>query len=43
MKILIIEDEKALSSSIIEYLNVEGHVCEAVHYYVDATELKVWI
>lgn len=36
MKILIIEDEKALNDSVVEYLHEEGHVCEAVYNYEDA-------
>ena len=28
MKILVIEDEKSLSESIIKYLKQEGHICE---------------
>ena len=38
MKILIIEDEKALSNSIEEYLLEERHICEAVHTYREAVE-----
>ncbi|MFH0867451.1 MAG: response regulator transcription factor [Bacteroidota bacterium] len=38
MKILIIEDEKALAESIIEYLSGEGHVCEEVNLFSDAIE-----
>lgn len=38
MKILIVEDEKALSDSIVEYLGEEGHNCEAVYDYPDAVE-----
>ena len=38
MKILIIEDEKALSNSIEEYLSEERHICEAVYTYRDAVE-----
>jgi DNA-binding response OmpR family regulator len=38
MKILIVEDEKALSDSIVEYLAEEGHICEAVYNYGDAFE-----
>lgn len=38
MKILIVEDEKALSDSIVEYLAEEGHICEAVYNYPDAVE-----
>lgn len=36
MKILIIEDEKTLSDSILDYLVEEGHICEAVYNYNDA-------
>ena len=38
MKILIIEDEKALNDSILDYLHAEGHVCEAVYTYEEAVE-----
>ena len=38
MKILIIEDEVALSNSIEEYLLGERHLCEAVYTYRDAVE-----
>ncbi len=38
MKILIIEDEKPLSDSMVEYLAEEGHLCEAVYTYFDASE-----
>ena len=38
MKILIVEDEKPLSDSIVEYLGEEGHHCEAVYGYNDALE-----
>ncbi len=38
MKLLIIEDEKALSDSVVDYLNDEGHLCEAVYNYADADE-----
>lgn len=38
MKILIVEDEKALSNSIEEYLLEEKHLCEAVYTYADAAE-----
>lgn len=38
MKILIIEDEKTLSDSIVEYLDGEGHLCEVVYTYMDALE-----
>ena len=36
MKILIVEDEKPLSDSMVEYLAEEGHLCEAVYNYFDA-------
>ena len=38
MKILIVEDEKPLSDSMVEYLAEEGHMCEAVYNYFDAVE-----
>ena len=38
MKILIVEDEKPLNDSIVEYLNEEGHICEAVFTYDAAIE-----
>ena len=38
MKILIIEDEKPLSDSIVEYLTTEGHLCEAVYNYETSVE-----
>ncbi len=38
MKILIIEDETALCDSIVDYLQGEGHICEAVFNYNDAIE-----
>jgi len=38
MKVLIIEDEKALSDSIVEYLKVEGYRCEVAHDYQTAVE-----
>ncbi len=38
MKILIIEDEKTLTDSVVEYLHEEGHICEAVYTYFDALE-----
>jgi DNA-binding response OmpR family regulator len=33
MKILVIEDEKSLSESIIKYLKQEGHICESAMDY----------
>ena len=38
MKILIIEDEKTLSDSVVEYLSTEGHLCEAVYNFSEAIE-----
>jgi len=38
MKILIVEDEKALSDSIVEYLAEAGHLCGAVYNYSDAID-----
>jgi len=38
MKILIVEDEKVLSDSIVEYLSDEGHLCEAVYNYIEAID-----
>lgn len=38
MKILIIEDEQALNDSVVEYLQEEGHVCEAVYTFDQAIE-----
>ena len=38
MKILIVEDEKALSDSMMEYLSEEGHLCGAVYNYTDAID-----
>ena len=38
MKILIIEDEKTLTDSVVEYLVEEGHICEAVYNHYDAIE-----
>ena len=36
MKVLIIEDEKALSASIFAYLNSEQYVCEIAADYHSA-------
>ncbi len=36
MKLLIIEDEKALSDSILEYLKEVGYHCDAVYDYAEA-------
>ena len=38
MKILIIEDEKALQESILQYLEHQGFVCEAVGDFLNARE-----
>lgn len=38
MKILIIEDEKALSDAIFQYLTNEGYVCETAYNYPSAAE-----
>jgi len=38
MKVLIIEDERSLSDSIVEYLDGEGHLCEVAYTYEDAVE-----
>lgn len=38
MKILIIEDEHALSEAIVDYLAEEGHLCEVAYTFLDATE-----
>jgi len=38
MKILIVEDEVALSDSMVEYLAEEGHHCEAIYNYFDAVD-----
>ncbi len=38
MKVLIIEDEVALSESMIDYLQDEGHMCIPVYTYGEAIE-----
>lgn len=38
MKILLIEDEKELSQSIVQYLTRENYLCEAVYTFDDAVE-----
>jgi DNA-binding response OmpR family regulator len=38
MKILIIEDEKALQESIVKYLNHQGFICEAVSDFLQGKE-----
>ncbi len=38
MKVLVIEDEKQLSSSIVEYLQSENYTCEAAYDFDTANE-----
>jgi len=38
MKILVVEDEKGLSASIVSYLKMSGHVCESAQDYRSAQE-----
>src|SRR6185436_14282031 len=38
MKILIIEDEKELLSSLTTYLKMEGYVCEEASTYLEGSE-----
>ncbi|MDQ6889114.1 MAG: response regulator transcription factor [Bacteroidota bacterium] len=38
MKILIIEDEKALQESILKYLEHQGFICEAVSNFLEGKE-----
>ncbi len=38
MRLLIIEDEKPLSDSIVEYLTKEGYVCDAAYDHANALE-----
>ncbi|MES2418191.1 MAG: response regulator transcription factor [Bacteroidota bacterium] len=38
MKILVIEDEKALLDSILSYFTDEGNICESVSTYLAASE-----
>lgn len=38
MKILIIEDEKALQESIVKYLEHQGFICEAVSNFLEGKE-----
>ena len=38
MKVLIIEDEKALSEAIMDYLTGEGYICETAYDYETASE-----
>lgn len=38
MKLLIIEDEKSLLESIVQYLGKEGFVCESAHDFLSAED-----
>lgn len=38
MKILLIEDERELSQSIVQYLTSENYLCEAVYTFEEAVE-----
>ena len=38
MKLLIIEDERELSASIVAYLSSENYVCEQAFTYAEALE-----
>lgn len=38
MKILLVEDEKDLSRSITEYLQMSGHICETAFNFSDADD-----
>lgn len=38
MKILIVEDEKGLAESIVDYLSKDGFVCEVANTYLQADE-----
>ena len=38
MKLLIIEDEKSLNQSMVEFLSASGYVCESVFNFTTATE-----
>lgn len=38
MKILVVEDEKGLAESIVDYLSKEGFVCEVANTYQQADE-----
>ena len=43
MKIFVLEDEKALANSIVDYLTVVGHICEVVYSYEDAiTKIELY-
>lgn len=42
MKILIIEDEKALSESIATYLKAQDYICETAADYSTAAEKTEW-
>ena len=38
MKILVVEDEKGLAESIVDYLSKEGFICEVAHSFWQADE-----
>ena len=38
MKLLVVEDEKSLSHSILKYLRMEGHICEEANSYREAIQ-----
>ena len=42
MKILIVEDEKELSDSILTYLKKEKYLCETAANFSEALE-KIWM
>ena len=42
MKVLIIEDEKALSDSIVSYLKQENFICDSADNYREAIEKIEW-
>ncbi|MGB8490080.1 MAG: response regulator transcription factor [Bacteroidales bacterium] len=38
MKLLVVEDEKSLSRSILKYLRMEGHICEEANSFREAIQ-----
>ncbi|HES59670.1 MAG TPA: response regulator [Caldithrix sp.] len=38
MKLLIVEDQKSLSDSIVSYLKIEGNLCETAFNFESAVE-----
>jgi DNA-binding response OmpR family regulator len=38
LKLLIIEDEKSLNQSMVEFLSASGYICESVFNFQEATE-----